>query len=205
MAVNAVGNLLKSKAKVWIAPEGEAEPDETSVAYDGAWGGNWVNLGWTKEPLSFLYEIEEAEIEVEDYLGALDRWATMERVTLETVLAEAGFADTLAYASGTLDDTDVSTTASGAGQDGFDELEVGGVARLKKWAVGFEGVSYDSADNAQPLRVFLARATLRVNGELEFSQKSDDYIGIPLQVKALADSSNSGKMFKWQHVTAEAS
>ena len=200
MAVEAIGNLLKSKAVMWIAPYGETLPDETDIDAAEAWGGNWEKLGWTKEPLAFRYEFDEAEFNIEQALGALDRRKTAERASFETVLAEAT-GNSLAYAVGQAT-SDLTETAAGAAQKAFEELEIGNEVILDKYAVGFEGLTYDSAGTEQPVRVFFTRATLILNGELKFSQKDDDYVGVPVQVKALADASNSYKLLKWQRVTA---
>ncbi len=198
----SVSDILKSKASMWVAPAGETRPDETTVAAGGAWGGNWVKLGYTKEPLSMLYEFGEHESMVEQVLGPVDRWKTDEHATLETVLAETT-AQNLDYVSGG-DGTNKTTTAAGSSQKGYEELNVGNNPLLYKWAVGFEGIKYDEDDGALPVRVFLDRATINVNGELSFSQKDDDYTGIPMQVKALANTAASGRMFTWQRVTAAA-
>lgn len=203
MAVETVSNLLKSKATVWFAPYGESLPDETSVAAGASWGGNWAKVGWTKAPLAMRYEYETADMAIEQALGALDRRKTSESAAFETMLAEAT-ALSLALASG-MGSSDVTETAAGASQKAFEELEVGNEVVLDKYAVGFEGITYDSSGTEQPVRVFFTRATITINGELTFSQKDDDYTGVPVRIDALADASNSYKMFKWQRVTAPAS
>lgn len=203
MTVETIGNLLKSKATMWIAPYGEALPDETSIDAAEAWGGNWEKLGWTKQPLAFRYEFDEAEFNIEQALGVMERRKIGERATFETVLAEAT-GNSLAYAIGQAS-SDLVETAAGASQKAFESLSVGNEMILDKYAVGFEGITYDSAGTAQPVRVFFTRATLMLNGELSFSQKDDDYVGVPVQVKALADASNSYKLLTWQRVTAPAS
>lgn len=198
----AIADVLKSKAVVWIAPAGEARPDETSVAAGAAWGGNWVKVGWTKEPLTMLYEYETHQFHVEQILAAIDEQKTSESLALETVLSEAT-ALNLDYLSGG-DGTNVTTTAAGASQVGYEELDIGDNPVLEKWAVGFEGINYDETDGALPVRIFIDRATVKINGELEFSQKNDDYTGIPLQVFGLANTASSNRLFTWQRVTAAA-
>ncbi len=195
----SVSDILKSKAVIWYAPTGTARPDETTVAAGGSWT-NWTKLGYTKEPLSVLYEFSEHETMVEQVLGPVNRWKTDEHVTLETVLAEAT-ALNLELASGG-DGTTLDTTAAGASQDAYEELDIGNNPLLTKWAVGVEGIKYDEDDGALPVRIFLDNCTINLNGELSFSQKDDDYTGIPVQIKGLANA--SGEMFTWQRVTAAA-
>lgn len=198
----SIADLLKSKATIWIAPVGTAQPDETSVAADASWT-NWTKLGWTKEPVKVKYEFEEMEFMVDQVLGPLDRRKINEHVTIESVLAEAT-ALNLAYVSGG-ESGDVTSTAAGASQKAYEEIQIGGDPFMEKYAIGIEGILYDSTDTAQPVRIFFTRATLFLNGELEFSQANDDYVGIPMQIKALADTGNSNRLFKWQRVTAPAS
>lgn len=204
--MGTVGNLLKSKARVLVAPVGETIPDETSVAYDGSWGGNWVDFGFTKTPLAFNYEFDEHEFHVEQILGPVRRDRTGERATFETVLSEVT-SDNMAYAFGVdpADATDgVTDTAAGASQKAFSDISVGNTPLVQEFAVAIEGKRYDSAGTGQPVRVFFAKATLRLNGALEFSQKNDDHTGINLQIKALANAS-TGRLFQIQDVTAPAS
>lgn len=198
-----VGDLFKSKATIWIAPVGEAFPDETAVAAEADWGGNWTKLGWTLEGIKFKYEYEDMEIAVEQILGPLSRRKTSESAMFETVLAEVT-ATNLAYAAGTDPTTLVTTTAAGASQAGYEEAAIGDNLLVQEYAIGLEGINYHQTDGLLPLRIFIPRATLVINGELEFAQKNDSMTGIPLQVKSLVDTANSNRLFVWQRVTAAA-
>lgn len=202
-----VGNLLKTKAKVWIAPYGEALPDETSVAYGGSWGGNWSSWGYTQAPLKFKPELKRFLHKIEEALGAVKAQNMESMCEFETVLAEMT-ADNIAYALGVDPDdatNGVTTTAAGVGQKAFEQISMGNVVQVENWAIGFEGLSVDSAGNNQPLRVFITKAVIEINGELEFSDKSDNALGIPVKVLALQDEANSFKHFSWQRMTANAS
>lgn len=201
MADPVVANIVKSGAIVWSAPVGEALPDETLIAYGAVWGGNWTRMGFTKEPLSFAYEDERMEIEVEEVLAAVDQHRIKESVTFETVLAEltAEYLHLAAGGQGT-----VTTTPAGSGQKGYEEVTFGDEAVIAKREWGFEGLFLDSAGTEQPIRVFVYRGTATLNGALEFSKKSDEYTGIPLQVRALADTENGNRLWTFQRVTAPA-
>ena len=201
-SVEQRGNLLKSKAVMRIAPTGEALPDETSVNHGAAWGGNWVKMGWTNAPLAFNYEYDTADFELEQFLAPVKRQKTAHSATFETTLAEV-IAHNLARAIGG-QDSDVTETAAGASQKGYEALDIGNSPVLEEWVAGFEGTTYDSAGTAQPVRVFFPVCTIHINGELSFSQKDDDIVGIPVQVMALADTANSGKLVTWHRVTAPA-
>jgi hypothetical protein len=196
MANPVITNLIKTGAIIYYAPEGEAEPDETSIDAGVAWGGNWARVGYTKAPLASLYEFEEFDIEVEELLGPVKRRKTKENITLETVLAELEADYWSLVADGTVVDT-----AAGGSQKAFESLEIGDVAirTVRHW--GFEGQYVDSAGATQPIRVFLPRATSNINGAMEFSKRTDDYSGIPIQIKGLVNTTNNNEMFKWQRVT----
>lgn len=198
MANPVVANLLRGPAVVWYAPVGEAPPAD-SVAAGVAWGGNWARLGYTKADLEAEYEAEEQEFEVYEELTPVDRNKTAENLTLETTLAEVTSAYLALGTEGT-----ASTTAPGAGQVGKDELVQGGEAELTKRAWGFEGIYVDSAGTKRPVRVFIWKATSKLNGKLTFGKAASP--GITLQIKALADTSKAvgQKLFKMQRVTAAA-
>ena len=203
MGTPAVGNVLKTGAALWYAPSGETKPDETSVAFGAAWGGNWARVGYTKEPVKLKYESTEYDIEVQEELAAVDRKRTKEAATIETVLAEF----TAAYLRLVGGDQDsVTTTAAGSGQKGYEYTGLGGVATIGKHAWGFEGEFVDSAGVSQPVRFFIHIGTAMINGDLEFSQKTDDYVGMPVQIKALTDTTQAAgeKLVLMQRVTAAA-
>jgi hypothetical protein len=202
MSNPVVANVIKSGARLYVAPTGESNPDETSVAYGAAWGGNWARVGYTKAPLVMAYTSEEFDVEVEEELGPIKRRRVRETMTLETVLAEL----TAAYLQIAASDQDsVSETPAGGAQKAYEETGLGGEAILteKKW--GFEGLFITSGGDEEPIRLFVHIGTAMVNGNLEFSQKTTDYTGIPIQIKALADTSQSeGQKFcLFQRVTSE--
>lgn len=194
----AVADILRGPVTVWYGPVGETPPDD-DVAFGVALGGNWTKIAYTQAPLSANYEVDELDIEVEQELTALDRVKTAERLTMETALSEITSANMAIATSGT-----ATTTAAGADQVGKDELVVGGERIIDKKAWAFEGEYVDSSDNVFPVRIFVWKATAILNGAQEYGKGS--YPGIPLQIKALVDTTKpSGqKLFKMQRVTAEA-
>lgn len=196
MTAPSIFQILKSNAVIWYAPVGETVPDETSVAANAAWGGNWARIGATKEPLTMLYEDERSDITVEEFLSPVHRFRISEALTLETVLAEID-ADYMAL----MTEGTVSPTAAGGAQKAFDTLPVGNEAWLTDYAVGFEGINVDSGDNELPLRIFIYRANFKLGGELSFSKREDDYTGTPIVVEALSDSATPGRLFVFEKVT----
>lgn len=191
-----VFQIMKSNAVLWYAPVGETVPDETTVAPGAAWGGNWARLGATKEPLTCLYEDERSEVAVEEYLSAVHRFRTSEKLSLETVLAEIE-ADYMALMTGGT----VSATGAGGAQKAYDSLPVGNIAELDAYAFGFEGIHEDINGVELTLRVFIYRANAKLNGELTFSKKEDNYTGVPILIEALSDSATPGRLFVFEKVT----
>lgn len=205
MADPVVSQIIKSGAILWYAPVGETIPDETTVAFGGDWGGNWERVGYTKEPLTMAYEDERAVIAVEEHLGPVREFRTSEDLKLETVLAEltGGY---LKLAAGG-DPDDVVSTPAGAGQVAFEEMFMGDEVAVPEFAWGFEGLYLDASGAEFPLRVFIWKGTAKLNGGLEFSKKSDDYVGAPIQIHALVDpdQDEGERLVQFQRVTAEAS
>jgi len=201
MATPVVANILKTGATLWNAPLGETVPDETSVAVGGAWGGNWVRVGYTKEPLALIYTDTRHSIKVQEVLGVVREFRIEEDAMLETVLAEltGAYLQLAAGGQGTL-----ASTAAGAGQKAYEQITLGGEEEITEKSWGFEGIYLDASGNEFPVRVFVHKGTAKINGNIEFSKKSDDYVGIPIQIHVLADTSSSDRMFTFQRVTAAA-
>ena len=115
----------------------------------------------------------------------------------ETTLAELTAKSLELAMDGTKTITDATKT-----QVAKEEIEVGGKATLTERAWGFEGVHVTDTGTEYPARFFIFRGTGRLNGALQFSQEQEG-TGVPLQVKALADTSKvAGKdLFKFQRGT----
>jgi len=197
MSNPVAANILKSKAVMWYAPAGEALPDETTVAVDASWGGNWSRIGYTKTPTVLVLEEEQYDIEVQELLNSIDRVAIKQSSRFELELAEV----TAEYL-GILLGTTPSTTAAGAGQKGYEQLDVVSRFHLTKYIIGLEGSRLVSGVS-QPVRFFYPRCTLKIGGNLEFSQKTSDYTGLPIQIMAL-DNDAGTAWFQMQRVTAAA-
>lgn len=200
MAEPVVANILYGNAVVWVNEVGGALPDEDSVGYGTAWGGTWERVGLTKAPLVMAYEDEQGEAVVQEALTAVKRWRTAEAARLETVLAEI-MSDNLKLAIG---GGTATTEAAASSEVGKDEFIIGGESLMDENLWGFEGRYVDSSGNKFPVRLFVWKATAKLNGTLEFSK--EDYPGIPIQINALADVSRAigDQLFKFQRVTVAA-
>lgn len=180
----AVTDILVTPATIYYAPVGEALPDETSVGYGDAWGGNWTNLGYTLEPVSLSYETTTFELEVEQITLPVRRVRTGETVMIETTLAEMTATNLALVVDGSS-----TTTAAGVGQVGWDEILAGGSVDLSEYAFGFEGFRVTSANVRLPVRVFFYKGNAVLNGQLTFAKGAG--AGIPIQIKALPDTTQA--------------
>lgn len=193
-----VANILMGGARVFYAPVATAAPDD-DTAYGGTWT-SWTEVGFTTTPLAVAMSREEYDIQVQQRIGTVKRRITNEDIILETTLAEVT-ADNIQLAIG----GDVTDTGAGVGQVGKEELDAGGDFLLDERAWGFEGLYVDSSGTQWPARLFIWKATSTMNGNIEFSKEAE--AGIPLQIKALVDTSKAVGVdkFQFQRVLAAAS
>lgn len=195
----AVADILLTPAKIFVAPIATAAPADT-VEYNADWGGAWADCGYTTSPLTVAFGRETYEVFVEQLSLAVKEMVTKETCTFETTLAEfTGDNLKLAFNSAT-----VTTTAPGAGQPGKEEIEVGGAVAIARYAFGFEGLYQDAAGANFPVRLIVFIGEPVLNGQLQFGKNKE--AGLPLQVKAKADTSKAvGKqLMKIIKITAAA-
>lgn len=194
------GNILMGPVTVWYGPAGsvEAAPDETTVDYNDAWGGNWTEVGVTNAPLSFGIETEEVEARVEQRLMPVKTRRSGLSAAFETALAEITATNMSLGAPGT-----VSTTAAASAQKGFEQFDFSGNDfSIDERSWGFEGEYVDDNGVSQPARVYIRKGNGFTNGPLEWSRESEG-VGMPLRVVALDDCSGSTP-WHFQRVTAAA-
>lgn len=193
-----ISSVLKAGAVIYFAPVGEARPAATVLAGED-WGGDWEPMGLTSAPLVIKHEEEVSELFVEQFPTAVQRNRTSRALSFETTLAEMT-ADNVALV---LNGTKLADVAATASAFGYEAADIGGelCSGIAEYAIGFEGVSCDPTDGQLPVRWFLYRATITLNGDITFSQHSDDYAGFPFLAQALADPT-TGKMAYFQRATA---
>jgi len=180
----AVTDIIIAPATIYSAPVGEALPAIDTVQYGTAWGGNWTNMGYTLTPVSLQYDQELFELEVEQLTNPVKRLRTKETAMIETTLAEISGANLNLPLDGT-----VTTVVAGSGVRGKTTVEAGGKTTITEKTVGFEGLMKVDGTINLPVRIFFYKCTIQLNGKLEFSKKAA--AGIPIQIKALADTSKT--------------
>ena len=194
-----VADILLTPATIKYAPVGEPLPDENSIEYGQAWGGNWTDVGYTTTPLTLAINRETYEVEVEQLTVPVKEMITSESLVFETTLAEFLEDNVQLAFGGTL-----TETAASAAQVAKWELEMGGEPQLDTYAFGFEGLYLTDANEQFPVRIFVYRANVVLNGQLQFSKSQE--AGIPIQITSKPDDSKDvGKqLMKIQKVTASA-
>ena len=192
-------DIIIGPARVFYAPLEEPLPDETTVAYGAAWGGNWEEIAMTKTPFSMNRDLSTFDVMIEQSTLPVKRVATEEKVAFETTLAEL----TGDYLQLAMEGTNTAT-AAGASQVGYEELVAGGKAVLTERSWGMEGTYTDAAGVNFPIRIQIYRATAVLNGSLTFGKA--DSAGIPLRIDALGDLTKAvgAQLFKVQKVLAAA-
>lgn len=131
-------NVLVGQARPFIQPYDPAVPPALpadSIPLNGAWGGNWVELGATMKGLEFDFSRKTKKIMVEEQQTPVVITTTDTTFTFGMELSE----DTLetmrlAYGGGI-----ITTTAAGAGQIGVQTLSIS--AELSNFSFAFEGVN----------------------------------------------------------------
>lgn len=198
---NAITDLLKSGATLWFGETSATTPTENTAM---ASASGFTSLGWTQEGVVAKFEQERMKIYVDELLSPVEERIIGNECMFETTLAEVN-ADMLALALGA-DDSDVTDTAAGASQVAVSSHYLNAANSLvKKWKIVLEGTRYGATDVAHPVRILCTRATIKINGDLNFQKRGDNYLGVPIVVTALVDTANSNRPFGFQFVTAPAS
>jgi hypothetical protein len=185
--------VMATAATLYRGPVGEPKPDETLIGYGEAWGGGWVNLGYTLEPLTFSLESVLVRVRVEQLLSAVRIFRRQEGLVLETVLAEMT-SDNLAMA------LDGAITVG----DGYQIIEAGGNWVMSEYAWGFEGYRFSDAGEKLAVRFFVHKGIAVLRAPIRWGRGVAT--GIPLRIEAIADLTRSaGKQLVETHlVTAKA-
>lgn len=180
--------LLVTAATLYRAPVGESLPDVTEIEYGDAWGGNWIGLGYTLEPLTFSLDTDLVRVRVEQLLSAVRIFRRQEGLVLETTLAELT-AENLALA------LDGAITVG----DTYQIIEAGGDFAMREYAWGFEGYRLSDAGDKLAVRFFVHRGVAVLRGPIRMGRATAT--GIPLRIEAVADTTRpAGKQLVQSHI-----
>lgn len=194
----ATEDILIGYAKVWLAPVGEAFPDETSIDYGDAWGGNWEYIGDTLEPLVVAVERNVVAVEIQQATTPVKESITSMVPSLQTTVAVHSMDLLNKVLGGTL-----TTTAAGAGQKAWQRLQFGGEADIDYFAVGFEALYKTSGNVQEPVRYLFWKGSLTLNGNINFDKGAPT--GIPINITILTDTAKAlgEQLGEIHYITAE--
>lgn len=199
----ADADILIGPGKIYYAPTGETNPDETSIDYNADWGGNWTSLGDLLEGEGVRLTIEEEFTKVYTEQSTSPKNAVRYRreVMIKATLAEHSITNMGLVLDGT-----ASATAAGASQKGYTDIPFGTNSDVDFYKWGIEGAPRkDSAGTDQPNRYFFHKGYIRLDGDINSSKQ--DPTGVPIEIVLLGDGSQAAgeELGTWQIVTAPTS
>lgn len=179
-------DILIGPGKLYRAPLAEANPDESTVAYDAAWGGNWTNMGDFLEGSGVVLSMDEefTKVYTEQATSAKNAVRVRREVMLSLTLAEHSVTNMAIILQGT-----AATTAAGASQKGYSDIPFGDQSDVDFYKWGIEGLRKDSSDNNQPVRYFFHKGYIRLAGDVNFAKQNPT--GVPIEITVLGDGSQS--------------
>lgn len=170
-----------------------AFPADT-LDYGTAWGGSWVDAGYTDGGLEANISVDRGEITVDQLIDPILRPVTGRNVTFSTDLAQLSVA-LLSKAAGL---GSVTTLAPGAGTKGHDTLSISANVADDYNSWGFEA----KQQNGEPFRGLIWKGLATGSPSPNFGQ-ADTKATIALEISALADdSSNPARIAEFRNVLA---
>jgi len=164
----AVQDVLIGPGRLYVAPVGEANPDETTVAYGAAWGGNWTDLGDFAEDSPIRIRIDEEIVAVygQQSTGRKKQVRTRREPMVSGALQE----HTVANWAYLLDATADAAVPAGGAQKAYQELPFGVQSDISEYKFGVEGLRKDTAGINQPVRWFFHKGSIRLNADTAYDK-----------------------------------
>lgn len=195
-------DILQGPGRLYRAPLGESNPDESTKEFGDAWGGNWVDMGDIIEGSPVVLSINEtfSEVYTEQSTAPKNASRTRRETIVKCTLAEHSVANMATVLQGDAD----TTPAGGGGQKGYSEIAFGTQSDVNFYKWGIEAFRKDANDGKQPVRWFLHKGYIRLAGDVNYAKQNPT--GIPIEIKILGDGSQSAgeEMGILQIVTAQA-
>jgi hypothetical protein len=197
-----MGNVILGPGKLYRAPVATANPDESTVAWNAAWGGSWVNMGDFPEGSPITIGMAEDVYKVYSQQTTVAQAVT--RTRRESMIKGALLDHTFANFAIALQGTAETTAAAGGGQKGYTEVPFGSQADVTLYKWGIEALFVDAANANQPIRWFFHKGFFRMTGDLQYSKTGESTI--PFEITIIGDSSQSAgeELGIFQIVTAAA-
>lgn len=171
--------IILGYAKIWTAPVGTAFPAAT-IAFGTAWGGAWLYLGDTLEPLSFGGDRAQFDVMIQQSTSIVKSIITQDQRNFSTVMAEHDILLLNQLLLGT-----VVNTAPGSGTPGYYTIDFGGKSIPNVLAVGFEAIWQNEAGVQTPIRWMFYRGSIIQNGEIVYDKEG--VAGVPINIMTYTD------------------
>lgn len=180
-------DILIGPGKLYRAPLAAANPDESTVAFGAAWGGDWVDMADLLEgsPVALSIAEEFTKVYTERSTAPKNAVRTRREVMVKGTFAEHSVANMGILLQGTT----TTTAAAGGGQKGYSEIDFGTESEVDFYKWGIEAFRKDAADNIQPVRWFLHKGYIRLMGDINYAKQNPT--GIPFEITILGDGSQS--------------
>ena len=180
-------DILIGPGKLYRAPLAAANPDESTVAFGAAWGGDWVDMADLLEgsPVALSIAEEFTKVYTERSTAPKNAVRTRREVMVKGTFAEHSVANMGILLQGTT----TTTAAAGGGQKGYSEIDVGTGSEVDFYKWGIEAFRKDANDTSQPVRWFLHKGYIRLTGDINYAKQNPT--GIPFEITILGDGSQS--------------
>lgn len=154
-----------------------------TVAWDGTWGGGWVDVGYTSGGLHFQTDVTRTPVVVDQELDPIALVGTARTATMRTNLSQFDL-DNIVTATG---QGAVTTLAPTTGAAGYDQWDMGSDISDDTFALGFDFQGRDG----MPIR--FAGWNCIPNGGMTLDMVKDSATGllIPLDMRLTPDSATS--------------
>jgi len=197
----ALADVLVTGATMLYSDVGTSLPNINTVAFGnyGSWS-SWTSLGITTAPIRARRDREYYQLDAQQYADPVLIRLVGKRMTLRFEIAELTGPTLALLLDGTL-----QITPPGAGVKGLNTIDFGAnLATVEKqWA--FEGFRLDSAGTMQPVRWFIWKAVLMLDGDFEFNKRDSTKARATLLCMADLTKPSGQEIGKIQIVTAPAS
>lgn len=188
--------------KLFRAAVATANPDESTVDFDDAWGGSWTNMGDFPEGSQLTLSIKDTVYKVYSEQKTTARAVT--RTRREAMIKGALLDHTPENMAIALQGTAETTAAAGGGQKGYTEIPFGSQSEVNMYKWGIEGHLIDDNGNKQPIRWFFHQGFFMLTGDIQYSKTKESMVGFEIHIIGDDTQAAGEDLGILQFVTAQA-
>jgi hypothetical protein len=197
-----MGDVLLGPGRLYRAPVGEPNPDESTIGFGIAWGGNWVDVGDFPEgsPVSISLAEEIYKVYSEQLTVTLGVTRTRREALITGALLELTIENWVVALQG----TSTTTAASGGGQKAYTEVPFGAQADVTLYKWGVEALRVDASNVNQPIRWFFHKGIFRMTGEVAYAKTKESALAFEISIIGDLTQLPNEELGVLQYVTAAA-